>query len=105
VVIINSRKELYLSVNFVRWNPSGSRSRSGFVPPDENGFYKLPIDGEKRTAGDGLGNRWGGYSIGVSYSVSGDGILTVEVHNSTHDTNENFSYEDTRTFHLRRVQQ
>jgi hypothetical protein len=96
---------LYIAGNFIRWNPSGSRSRSGWAPDAVNGFYKLPIDGEKRTAREGFGNRWGGHSIDVSYSVSDDGVLTVEVHNSTHDNTENFSYEDTRTFQLRRVYQ
>ncbi|MDR2662342.1 MAG: leucine-rich repeat domain-containing protein [Treponema sp.] len=99
VVIINNRKELYIAANFVRWGRSGP----GWKPEVVNGFYQLSID--DGIAWVGNGNVHGGCSISVFYSVSGDGtLLTVRVKNDWWERDV-ASYEDTRTFRLRRVYQ
>jgi hypothetical protein len=101
-VVIIDREYLYIAENMLRWNRSGSRIRSGWVPFAANGFYRIPNYYKERKASDGFGNVHGGYRIDVFYSISGDGTLTVEVANSMHDTTENISYEGNQTFRLRK---
>ena len=90
-----SGEYLFIADDILNWSQN-----SGFIPFPENGFYTLNISEDGTTASDGIGNRYGGYSINASFSFSDDGTMILIIENSTYDNNEDVFEEWRQTFRL-----
>jgi len=90
---------LDIAENVLHW---GNCENSGHRAFPENGVYRLNI-GDGGTALDGLGNKWGGYRIEVSFSLNDDSTLTLTITNSAYDVVDDLGeYSNEQTFLLRK---